>query len=49
MSPYASQKQSRFLHSQKPEIAKRWDDKYGGKVVPKKKTAPNKGASKRRK
>lgn len=36
MSPYRSTKQRAFMHIRMPEIASRWDEKYGGKVVPKK-------------
>ena len=32
--PYKSEKQRRFMHSQKPEIAKKWDKKYGSKPQP---------------
>lgn len=35
--PYRSDKQSRFMHAEHPDIAKRWDAKYGGKIVPPKK------------
>jgi len=35
--PYKSEKQRRFMHAKHPEIAKRWDEEYGGKVVPNKK------------
>jgi len=28
------------MHIHHPEIAKRWDKKYGGKIVPKKKRKP---------
>ncbi len=35
--PYKSEKQRKFMHAQHPEIAKRWDTKYGGKIVKKKK------------
>jgi len=28
MSPYKSIAQMRFLHSRKPEVAKKWDKKY---------------------
>jgi hypothetical protein len=42
MSPYRSAKQRRYMHAKEPEIAARWDRKYGGKVVPKK------GASKKK-
>jgi hypothetical protein len=30
--PYASDRQRRFMHARHPEIAKRWDAEYGGKV-----------------
>lgn len=35
--PYRSKKQRAFMHAKHPEIAKKWDAKYGGKVRPKKK------------
>lgn len=45
--PYQSKAQVRFMHARHPEVAKRWDAKYGvskdlpekkgGKVKPKKK------------
>lgn len=35
--PYKSAKQRRFMHAKHPKIAKKWDKKYGGKVVKKKK------------
>jgi hypothetical protein len=31
--PYRSAKQRRYMHAKHPEIAKKWDKKYGGKVV----------------
>lgn len=31
--PYKSAKQRRYLHAKKPEIAHKWDKKYGGKVA----------------
>lgn len=34
--PYKSMAQNRFMHSQKPEIAKRWDKKYPTKSLPEK-------------
>jgi hypothetical protein len=34
--PYKSAKQRAFMHAKHPEIAERWDKKYGGKVVKKK-------------
>jgi len=42
--PYRSEKQRGFMHAKHPEIAKRWDEEYGGKIVPKKKAAPAKHA-----
>lgn len=30
--PYRSEKQRRFMHAKHPGIARRWDEKYGGKV-----------------
>ena len=30
--PYKSEKQRRYLHANEPELAKKWDKKYGGKV-----------------
>lgn len=35
--PYKSKKQRAWMHFNKPEIARKWDKKYGGKVVRKKK------------
>lgn len=35
--PYKSAKQRRYMHAKHPEIAARWDKKYGGKVVKKRK------------
>lgn len=32
MSPYKSAKQRRYMHAKFPEIAKKWDKKYGTKV-----------------
>jgi hypothetical protein len=34
--PYKSAKQRRYMHAKHPGIAKKWDAKYGGKVVKKK-------------
>lgn len=31
--PYQSQRQRRYMHAKHPEIAKRWDAKYGTKIV----------------
>jgi len=41
--PYKSEKQRRYMHAQHPEIAKRWDKKYGGKIAPKKTAKKRKG------
>lgn len=30
--PYKSEKQRRYLHAKEPELAKKWDKKYGGKI-----------------
>ena len=30
--PYRSEKQRAFMHAQKPQIAAKWDKKYGGKL-----------------
>jgi hypothetical protein len=35
--PYRSAKQRAYLHINKPKLAKKWDKRYGGKIV--KKTA----------
>ena len=43
--PYRSEKQRRFMHWKHPEIAKRWDREYGGKIVPKKKKKKDKKAA----
>lgn len=40
--PYVSAKQRRFMHARHPKIAKKWDDKYGGKIVAKKKRTKRK-------
>ena len=42
--PYSSDKQRRWMHANKPEIAQKWDKKYGSKPKankpkPKKKSA----------
>ncbi len=34
--PYRSAKQRRYMHAKHPEIAARWDAKYGSKVKKKK-------------
>jgi hypothetical protein len=43
--PYRSAKQRKFMHAKHPDIAKRWDRDYGGKVQPKKRKS--KGGRKR--
>lgn len=30
--PYRSAKQRRFMHARHPDIARRWDKKYGGRI-----------------
>jgi hypothetical protein len=35
--PYKSKKQRAWMHINEPEIAKKWDKKYGGKIKKKKK------------
>jgi len=40
--PYKSEKQRRYMHARHPQIAAKWDKKYGGKIAPKKKTAKKK-------
>ena len=40
--PYRSDKQRKYMHAKHPEIAKKWDKKYGGKLTPKKKKAEKK-------
>jgi hypothetical protein len=40
--PFESEKQRKFLWAKHPEIAKRWSDEYGSKVVPKKKAKKKK-------
>jgi hypothetical protein len=35
--PYRSARQRRYMHKNLPRIAAKWDKKYGGKVVKKKK------------
>jgi hypothetical protein len=32
--PFRSERQRKYLWSQKPSLARRWTDKYGSKVVP---------------
>lgn len=40
--PYRSAKQRRYLHAKEPEVAAKWDKKYGGKVQKKKKSTKKK-------
>lgn len=40
--PFKSDKQRKYMHAKHPEIAARWDKKYGGKVVKKKSTVKRK-------
>jgi hypothetical protein len=35
--PYRSAKQRRFMHARHPKIAAKWDKKYGGKIIKKRK------------
>tara|TARA_R100000742_G_C4164944_1_gene5200 strand:- start:42 stop:158 length:117 start_codon:yes stop_codon:yes gene_type:complete len=35
--PFRSEKQRKFMHINKPKIAKKWSKKYGSKIVKKKK------------
>jgi hypothetical protein len=35
--PYRSAKQRKFMRARHPKIAKKWDKKYGKKIVKKKK------------
>lgn len=46
--PYRSAKQRAYMHIHHPRLAKEWDSKYGGKVVPKKKKAAKKKAKPRK-
>jgi len=32
--PYKSNRQRGYLHIHEPELAKKWDKEYGGKIVP---------------
>jgi len=35
--PFRSEKQRRYMHINKPKIAKKWSKKYGSKIAKKKK------------
>jgi hypothetical protein len=37
--PFRSAKQRRFMYAVHPDIAKRWAEEFGNKVVPAKKSA----------
>lgn len=41
--PYKSEKQRKYMHAKHPEIAAKWDRKYGGKVVKKTGSKKKKG------
>lgn len=40
--PFRSEKQKRYLYAKEPAVAKKWQAKYGSKVVPKKKKTKKK-------
>lgn len=46
--PYKSERQRRFMHARHPDVAARWDDKYGGKIGGKRKPKRAKEAMRRR-
>ena len=33
--PFRSERQRKWMHINKPKIAKRWDKKYGGRIISK--------------
>jgi len=35
--PFRSEKQRRYMHINKPKIAKKWSKRYGNKIIKKKK------------
>lgn len=41
--PYKSERQRRYMHAKHPEVAERWDRKYGSKVKKQKRTRKKKG------
>ncbi len=45
--PYKSARQRRFMHAVVPEVAKKWDKKYGGKIKKSTKKAKSKPKKKR--
>jgi hypothetical protein len=45
--PYKPDKQRAYLHIHHPELAERWDAKYGGKISSKKQTPRSKKSRKR--
>jgi hypothetical protein len=38
--PFRSEKQKRFMFAKHPQIAERWADEYGTRIIGKKKKAP---------
>jgi hypothetical protein len=40
--PYKSKKQRAYMHIHHPDIAAKWDKKYGGKIAPKKSSTKKK-------
>ena len=45
--PYKSAKQRAYMHIHHPEIARRWDKEYGGKIIGKKKKSTKKSVTKK--
>jgi hypothetical protein len=45
--PYRSEAQRRYMHAKHPEIAKRWDTKYGSKNLPERKIKRKRSQSSR--
>ena len=43
--PYRSKNQRSWMHIHEPEIAKKWDKKYGGKIQPHKRGTGGGGGS----
>ena len=43
--PYKSEKQRSYLHAKEPELAAKWDKKYGSKPKPSKKRKKRKSKS----
>ena len=40
--PYKSKKQRAYLHIHEPKLAKKWDEKYSGKIAKKESTSKKK-------